>query len=58
MTNDQIRQIKKNEALNKIRKLYVSFKSDPYDGDSSGEQRDYYVRRILEDLDTDLAKLK
>lgn len=59
MKNNELRQMLKNEALNKIRKLFDPKRKTNYspylteDG-SHSEQRDYMVFRIIEDLEIQL----
>lgn len=62
MTNEENRQRIKNEALNKIRKLYnpktkISYSQYQEDG-SYCEQRDNMVARIIEDFEEELKKFK
>ena len=55
------RTLAKSTALNKIRKMYKKggYSSDPYDYDSSyGEQRDFDVSSIIDDLERELEALK
>lgn len=61
MNEAGIRQMIKNEALNKIRKLYnpkhkVSYSDYEEDG-TRAEQRDFIVREIIEKLEKDLNQL-
>lgn len=59
MTPDQVRQNKRNEALNKIRKVYSNAMSyDPWDESSYAEQRDWQVTQIIQQLDRDLKSIK
>ena len=61
MNITEVRQLKKNEALNKIRKIYnpkARFKCDPYDENSGGEQRSEAVHSIIETLEKELNQLK
>lgn len=66
MTTIEVRQQKKSEALNKIRKIYypknyskgVGCSSSMYDNESWAEQRDEKVRRIIEELEKDLELLR
>lgn len=61
MTNDEVRQQKKNEALNKIRKIYnplYKVHYDDYSDESYSEQRDYKIESIIEDLEKELNKIK
>lgn len=58
MTRSEVRQQLKNEALKKIREIYnpkSSFKCDPYDEGSYGEQKGYAVQYIIEDLEKNLV---
>lgn len=62
------RELKRNEALNKIRKIYNPKYNFPYDqGDpfddydnspNPSEQREKYIMRIIEQLESDLSTLK
>ena len=61
MTKPEVRQLKKNEALNKIREICkapYAFKCDPYDESSGGEQREESIRYIIEELEKELSNLK
>lgn len=66
MTKDEVKQQKKNEALNKIiftHSKYFNYEQGNPWGDwddlpSSAEQRDKEVKRILENLENELKKLK
>lgn len=58
MTNLEIRQQKKNEALNKIRKIFnkkYRFPYDEYDESSCLEQKGEAIKQIIEDLEKDLS---
>ena len=58
MTNLEIRQQKKNEALNKIRKIFnkkYRFLYDEYDEASGMEQKAFVIKSIIEDLEKDLS---
>ena len=61
MTKSEIRQQKKNEALNKIRKIYnpdIRFNYSNFPGDGSySDQRDFEIRTIIETLEKDLKEL-
>jgi len=60
MTKAQIIQQRKNEALNKIRKILHPLTKNVYDnysGDSYSEQREYKIRRIIETLEKELSLL-
>lgn len=56
------RQLKKNEALNAIRKIYNPKYKFPYDGDdcspSSEAQREKAISNIIDNLERDLSNLK
>lgn len=62
MTKDENKQRIKLEALNKIRKIYNPKTKNNYsqflseDGNYT-EQRDDWVRRIIEDMEKELNKL-
>lgn len=61
MTKLEIRQQKRNEALNKIRKIYnpkYKCNYDQYDEDSYSEQREKEIRWIIENLEKDLKLIK
>jgi hypothetical protein len=61
MTKLEIRQQMRNEALNKIRKIYnpkYKFNYDQYDEDSYSEQREKEIRLIIENLEKDLKNTK
>jgi len=61
MTTLQVRQQKKNEALNSIRKIYnpkYKFPYDQHDEDSASEQREQEIRYIIEKLEKELSSLK
>ena len=58
MTNLEIRQQKKNEALNKIRRIFnkrYRFPYDQYDESSGMEQKAFAIKSIIEDLENDLS---
>jgi hypothetical protein len=60
MTTLEIRQQKKNEALNSIMKIYnpkYKFPYSKYDG-SYPEQRETEIRYIIEKLEKELSILK
>ena len=60
MTKNENRQRLKNEALNKIRKLYhdkYKFPYDEYDDRSLAEQREEKIRFIIDDLERYLNDL-
>jgi hypothetical protein len=60
MTPEQVRQQLKNEALNKIRKLFrpeAKFSQHLWDG-SKSEQQMERIESIIESLEKDLAALK
>ena len=62
MTIEENRQRIKNEALNKIRKLYNPMYKHSYsqfeeDG-SYAEQREYEISQIIEWMEKELQKLK
>jgi hypothetical protein len=53
MTTLQLRQQKKNEALNSIRKIYnpkYKFPYDRYSDESYSEQKEQEIRYIIEKL--------
>ena len=61
MTKSEIKQQKKNEALNKIRKIYHPLNQKWYsnyqeDG-SYAEQRDYEISQIIENLEKELKNV-
>jgi hypothetical protein len=61
MTKSEIKQQKKNEALNSIRKIYHPlnqkwYSNYPEDG-SYAEQRDFEIRQIIENLEKELKSL-
>jgi len=66
--NAKARQFKKNEALNKISKIYNPKYKFPYmqgydwgdldDSPSMSEQREQAIKRIIETLESDLLNLK
>ena len=62
MTKEENKQRIKNEALNKIRDIYNPKTKNNYsvhlleDGNYT-EQRDEWVRRIIEDMEKELKKL-
>jgi len=60
MTNEQVKLQKKATALNAIMKLYhpLHKHSYYYDEGSFGEQRDRDVKQIVENLLSELDKLK
>lgn len=62
MTKEGIAQMMKNEALNKIRKIYHPKYKFPYnnygDEGSYGEQREYRISSIIEDLERKLKTVK
>ncbi len=61
MTKKEIIQQKKNEALNKIRKIFHPLTKNHYDqysGESYAEQREYMTRYIIETLEKELEALK
>ncbi len=62
MTNSEVIQQKKNEALNSIRKLYHPLNRNWYDEydreDSMREQREFAIRNIIESLEKELTNLK
>lgn len=61
MTKLEIRQQKKNEALNKIRKIFnkkYRFPYDEYDDDSGSEQKEHFIKSIIEYLEKELKNLK
>ena len=61
MTNNEIKQQLKNEALNKIIKSYGINAGkhffDRYDQQTYGEQRDTHINWIVETLLNDLKKI-
>lgn len=66
MTVQEVRQQKKAEALNRIRKIYYpknyengfGCSTSIYNEESRAEQRDEKVRRIINDLEKDLESLR
>jgi hypothetical protein len=61
MTTLQLRQQKKNEALNSIRKIYnpkYKFPYDRYSDESCSEQKEQEIRYIIEKLEKELSLLK
>ena len=62
LSENENRQRIKNEALNKIRKIYATnsnFKYSNYEEDGSySEQRDDYVRSVLNEMEKELNKIK
>ena len=61
MTKEQIIQQKKNEALNKIRKIYHPLAKNNYGHHSEGsygEQRNDWVGEIIKKLERDIKLLK
>lgn len=61
MTKIENRQRIKNEALNKIRKIFnprVHLRWEPYDERSFGEQREETIRYIIEAMEKELDSLK
>lgn len=66
MTVQEVRQQKKNEALNRIRKIYYpknyekgfGVSSSIFDDESWAEQRDEKVRQIISELEKDLESLR
>lgn len=60
MTKNEVRQQKKNEALNAIRKIYnhkYQFHYDEYDDASGSEQREDRIQYIIEQLEKELKQL-
>ncbi len=61
MTIKDLRQMKKNEALNKIIKAHGSNGAkiyfDEYDYSDMGCQRDYYVDDVLDNLRRELKRI-
>ena len=51
MTKSENKQRLKNEAINKIRKIYDPHRKMDY---SDAEQRDYEIRDIIEELERNL----
>jgi len=61
MTINEDRQRLKNEALNQIRQLYhplFKFSYDSYSDESYTEQRESYIRYLIEDLENSLKNVK
>lgn len=61
MNTNEIIQQKKNEALNKIRKIFNPLVKNHYDNhsdESYSEQREYEIRYIIETLEKELKILK
>lgn len=57
----KVRQQKKNEALNKIMKIYHPLYNFPYDQwseESGSEQRESEIRSIISELNKELETLK
>ena len=57
MTDLEVRQQKKNEALNKIRKIYnpkYKFPYDKYSEYSTSEEREGDIKFIIEELEKNL----
>jgi len=59
VTRNENRQRIKNEALNKITQIYHPKYAFPYDDDdyTPAEQREFAVRRIVEELKWELDKV-
>jgi hypothetical protein len=59
MTKSENRQRIKNEALNKIAKMYYkdNYKGDLYDERNYGEQRDDDVKWVLDDMNRRLKEI-
>lgn len=59
MTKPQVRQMVKNTALNKIRRIYFSnFKiGNDFWEESISERKERLIRNIIEDLEEELEKL-
>lgn len=61
MTKEEQIQQKKNEALNRIRKMFHPFAKREYDHysfDSMHEQQGYEVNSIIERLEKDLKEIQ
>lgn len=61
MSKNEVVQLKKNEALNKIRNIchpLTKNRYDEYSGESYSEQREYKIRYIIENLEKELRELK
>jgi len=59
ITREENRQRIKNEAFNRIRRIYgKNFKGyDHYDESSMAEQREFKIRQIIETLEYDLKNI-